>query len=837
MKSRLRSTLAVLPWVVVVTGSAWSAPVTKHSAGTDLTVIGAWDTGAGPVPTSNDVATWSTGSLGGALTIGSSLAWQGIDVQTATAAISTTGAGTLTLGASGINIAASGVNLTLGNQVTAGNNQNWTVGAGRVLTFSNTTAPTLTFNADVTLDGAGSVVLGGGNISLTGAGALIVNSGTLTNNMQTGSSSSRTGTTTLGGGNIVISSSQNLFGSGAINLNGGALGSGTSSGRSYTNAVNIGGDVRFGGTGFSSGTMTFSGNTSLTGGVRTLESGIGTTQGVIFSGIVSNGGITKTGSGRLTLTNDGNTFAGATTINGGILATSLNALATSASVTLESAGTLAIGSNGTTNINNLSGATGSIILSSFNIVSDGLRTLRINQSTSGTYAGTIDEGGTTRAITIIKSGTASLTLGGGSDHTGGTTLSQGTLVAANNSALGAAGTVTVNDTNTGSNNTTLNIDATGAAVTIARAITVANQGSGTVTLGSATTSGSNAAIFSGAITLAKDVTLNGGTAGDRFSTTGGISGSGNVTIAGTSRVLFVGTTNTYNGSTSINAGATLQLSDGTVTATSFIPDASAVTVNSGGFLKLAKGGNSETIGALTGNGTVEALSGSDTLVVGSGDATSSFGGSLKNNGGTLSLTKTGAGTLTLTGTGSNYTGATTVSGGTLVINGNISTSSLTTVQSGATIGGSGTVGALSVLAGGILAPGTSPGTLTTGTLTLANTSISAFELNPSDTTVGLDINDLVSVTGSLTLDGILNLVATSGNFLSVIEGTSWRLFNYNGSLTDNTLTLGTMPALGAGLDWSVDTATAGQVNLVVVPEPGAALLGGLGLVCLLRRRR
>jgi len=89
-----------------------------------------------------------------------------------------------------------------------------------------------------------------------------------------------------------------------------------------------------------------------------------------------------------------------------------------------------------------------------------------------------------------------------------------------------------------------------------------------------------------------------------------------------------------------------------------------------------------------------------------------------------------------------------------------------------------------------------------------------------------------------TLDGLLGVVATSGDFLTVAINPTWRLFDYSGSLSDDTLDLGAMPSLGSGLSWGIDTATSGQVNLMVIPEPNvAALPGGIGVLALLRRRR
>jgi fibronectin-binding autotransporter adhesin len=808
------SALLALPIVVSFSGSALAQAINKDTDGTDLTAGGSW---AGDVvPGSGNVATWVTVSLGGALTLGSAQAWQGIDIQGATGTITTSGAGTLTLGSSGINIAGGAVNLETTLNVNVGATQNWTVGSGRTFTTSSG-GKTLAINNALTLDGAGIVFIGGtsGSTTLTGTADLNINNGRLAWGTQTGSSiAGYSGQFVLNsGGKLSINTSNTLP---ALTINGGTIGSFNSTARTESGTLTIGGDFTVGGSesasvvgNISTGNITFSGATNLGGAVRSIDSRLTGGQGVKFSGIISNGGISVNGasSGIVALSNNANTYTGATTVTSGYLAISLGAIANSSSILLAANTRLFVGDNGTTTINDLSGVSTASIRTDFNLnTGNGARTLSVKQSTDGTFAGSFTEGGS-RPLALLKTGTAKLALSGTGGYTGGTTLSQGTLVAANGSALGSSGTVTLNDTNTATNSTTLNIDATAGAVTIARPITIANQGSGTATLGSATTSGTNAATFSGTITLAKDVTLNGGSAGDRFSTTGGIAGTGNVTIAGTSRVLFGTATNTYSGTTSINSNGILQLSDGTATATSFIPDGSAVTVNSGAFLKLAKGGNSETIGGLTGAGTVEAISGDDTLIVGSGDATSSFGGALKNNGGTLALTKTGADTLTLTGASHNYSGATTVSAGTLLVNGALGNTPVTVDATG-TIGGTGSLG---------------------GSLSFGATSVLKV----------IDFNDPLAVADSITFG--------SGFGIANLTGIDWDTLNLNTPYpvlatiqtfgTADIANFGVANAASVGSGNRTAFFTNGSLAVVVIPEPATALLGALGLIGMTLRRR
>lgn len=455
---------------------------------------------------------------------------------------------------------------------------------------------------------------------------------------------------------------------------------------------------------------------------------------------------------------------------------------------------------------------------------------------------------------IVKQGSGTAVLAGANNFSGTTDITAGTLVAANNTALGVGG----------HNGGTMTFIRDGATLALQGGVSLDEHfhvwGAGVGGLGAVRSISGNNSLTNapgGAAGYAIRSNTTIGVDADTLTVPGFYQDGGTFGItkvgAGTLK-LSVGSS--YGGITEISAG-TLVAANGTALGTGGLSATTLTNIRDGGTLALQGGVSLDEhfhawghgVGGL---GTVRSLSGNNalTLVDGSGngglaidtditvgvDADKLTASGFYHDSGSFGITKVGDGTLELSAK-SRYTGATNVNAGNLIINGNISTSSLTTVKSGASLSGSGTVGALTVLNGGTLAPGNSPGTLTVGgTLSLENLSVLSFELNPADTTVGGGINDLITGVTGLTLDGLLNVTATTGSFAGVTSGT-WRLFNYSGSLTNNALTLNTMPALDSGYSWFVDTSTTNQVNLTIVPEPAAVLLGGLGMLALLRRRR
>ena len=134
-------------------------------------------------------------------------------------------------------------------------------------------------------------------------------------------------------------------------------------------------------------------------------------------------------------------------------------------------------------------------------------------------------------------------------------------------------------------------------------------------------------------------------------------------------------------------------------------------------------------------------------------------------------------------------------------------------KAAATLSGTGAFisGAVTLLSGGILAPGNGAtvGTLTLGSLVLNTGALSNFALSTPGV-VGGTTNDLIITTGTLTLGGTLNITGLTG------FGTgTYRLFNYGGALTNNALSIGTVPGGDTASGFSIQTSVANQVNLVV----------------------
>jgi len=237
--------------------------------------------------------------------------------------------------------------------------------------------------------------------------------------------------------------------------------------------------------------------------------------------------------------------------------------------------------------------------------------------------------------------------------------------------------------------------------------------------------------------------------------------------------------------------------------------AASLTVAAGGVVQVGAGGNGTiyigdqnanhalNIGAGAGAGILEAsvitggFSGTSPGVINFNHNDSNY--FLTNTGnsngtgiaitGNIKVNFLGNGTTTLTAN-NTYTGGTTISAGTLRVNG--STGNIT-VENGATLGGNGTTLNVLVKSGGAIAPGNSPGTISTGNLTLDGSSIWKIEISSVNGTAGTDW-DLVDSTGSLTVNTtsaapVAVNVTASGNLTGVKQAT-WILGNFPGGIVN-----------------------------------------------------
>ena len=392
---------------------------------------------------------------------------------------------------------------------------NNSVTVGRQLSFSGN----VTLGSDVTLttlnpEGATSYsTIFSGEISGDHGLTLVIGSApSQTAEIVLAGKSTYTGATTLQSGTLRLAAVASLARSSGVNLSG-------------SGAV----------LDLSAGGQTLQGLSGVTGSVVKLGGTILTVGGATdttFAGqIQGTGGLTKEGTGKLTLTGP-LIYTSDTTVNNGTLSLGADTHILFGTI-LNLAGSQATFdiSAGNQTVWNLVGVQGSHL----NL---GTRTLTVGSDYSTDFSGTIQGTGS-----LVKQGSSTLNLFGDSTYSGGTTLNAGTLGLGSNSALGT-GTVTI----TGGS-----IRAAGAAHTITNPLNL----NGSFTLGRLTTLAGNAVLGADiTITSANPDEYAGGLTASVLS--GNISGPHSITFAQGDNAggsIVVSGNNTYTGDTTITSAA------------------------------------------------------------------------------------------------------------------------------------------------------------------------------------------------------------------------------------------------------------------------------------------
>ncbi|MDG1357389.1 MAG: autotransporter-associated beta strand repeat-containing protein [Akkermansiaceae bacterium] len=461
---------------------------------------------------------------------------------------------------------------------------------------------------------------------------------------------------------------------------------------------------------------------------------------------------------------------------------------------------------------------------------------------------------------ITKIGDGTLLLSGTNTYNGKTTVDAGTLKLSGGDAIEDIRDVTVNAGGT--------LDLNGSSETINRLTgsgTIDNSaGNGTLVVGGNNSSSQ----FDG--TLTDSV----GTLKLRQAGTGTLTLTGSSTYSGGTDIYAgtvvanhsaaLGTGEIYMG---VTAGVTQTLAigaDGVNIANNFFLQNS----NSTHEIKFdVAGSNAST---LSGNMTNQVdNAGNLDFIVGADDTLTLSGNLSSGSAGNSGLDKDGAGTLVLSGSNA-YKGATRVNDGTLSLaTGYTHTGTGAFTVAGGTLNiadGVNLSNAMTIGLDGVISPGNSPGTASTGAQTWNDGGSYLWEINDSDGSKGLSGGgtngwDWLDITGELDLTNL-----TAGGF--TIDITSLTTandsglaagFDYSGlaygdpfgttfiiasadtisGFNASLFTLDDSAFVNGKLDWSIiESGTDLMLTAVFVPEPSStALLGLGGLALMLRRKR
>ena len=655
--------------------------------------------------------------------------------------------------------------------------------------------------ASLTAATGSSVVLGAKNLTtgdasnttvaavISGDGGSLTKQGSGT--MTLTAASTYTGATTISAGTVALSADGSLADASDVNITG-------ATGTFDISAINADSETI--------GSIAGVAGSKAVLGSKNLKAGgsADTTMAGVISG--NGGSLTKTGSGKLTLT-AANTYTSDTTIDAGTLALSgAGSLADSTAVKLTDASSKfdisAISASGETVASISSVADSSVVLGSKNLTA--------GDSNDTTVAGTISGIGGS----FTKTGSGTTTFTGANTYTGATTITDGTV------ALSAGGSLSdLSAVNISSATGVLDISGiTGSSETIASIAGV-----------------SGSQVFLGAKNL---------TAGDSSDTTmagvisdGGIAGGtgGSLTKQGTGRLTLSGA-NTYTGDTTVNAGVLTTSGNERIANDSDLIVASGATFLLGGY---------ETISSISGAGSINLQS--NTLASYS-NVDTTFSGVISGTDSSI-LSKTGSGKLTLSGA-NTYTGTTNFNGGSADLTGSLESKfvnvaagvildsktgglsaaaeltndgtinlgstddTVKTYTSTGTINGPGTLTALNynLNGGSVVHANLGAGTLTTnGTVDLYGTSAAETIVINASSVLNLKGPELIVNSASVTVNGTLNLdytpagtetihtllgsgtIHTNGNALIVADGG-----NFTGTLDASGSTITTGGGGGGG---------------------------------------
>jgi autotransporter-associated beta strand protein len=452
----------------------------------------------------------------------------GIEISDPAGPVSIGGTNSLTLGSGGFDLSAATQDLTVTAPIIADAAQIWNIASDRSLGISGAVSG----SGNITIAGAGKVVLGAANILPNGAGAgNLAVAGTLDLSGFSQSVNALTGVGTV-----------DNTGAGAVTL---TIGNNDAAGTFNGILKNTGGTLALGKTG--GGTLTLTGPNEFSGGFTNDGTGIVYPNNNLAFGsgpVVSNAGTIYATAGSYTFANELTLNNSTLRLGGG----------NNRTVTWNGPVT-ATGTSGLS----ADGGTGGITLGSTLDIAGATFTSFANGTTNNINGDISGEGG----MLNVTSGT--LQLSGTNTYTGDTTLSgsatlrlqPGGTLAGSNLVINGSGNLNVRNTVGWVYGGSISGDGTGSVnLNTGTDATLAGGISGVASI-NVTTAGTNATI-SGSITGATDVNVQA--AGATLTLSGDNSYTGNTVVSGGTLVLGAAGSIAGSASVSIGAGATLDTS-------------------------------------------------------------------------------------------------------------------------------------------------------------------------------------------------------------------------------------------------------------------------------------